>query len=95
MVLSAKQILSSIPNITTEGIREDKKTRHPAHEFQAFAYKIAADFNDLVNLKLYLNLLKRVDRIIIEQAYSFAIDSRAADKKKSFLWKIKKLRDDL
>lgn len=64
-------------------------------EFQAFAYKLAFDLNDLENLPLYLNLVKNVDRSLIEQAYSFVIDAGTIEKNKLFLWKIKELRKSI
>lgn len=94
MIKTAKDIVNSISNFGKEEVQE-KQSRHPAHEFQAFAYKIAADFNDLVNLKIYMNLLKRVDRIVIEQAYTYTIDSSSENKKKIFLWKVKQLRKEI
>ncbi|MEO6729166.1 MAG: hypothetical protein ABIM99_04560 [Candidatus Dojkabacteria bacterium] len=69
--------------------------RHPKHEFQAFAYKLAADLNDLVNLKLYMRITRNLDRSLVERAYSFAIDSTTENKGRAFLWKLKDLRLEL
>lgn len=87
---SAKQLL----NAKFSGEESQKSKRHAAHEFQAFAYKIAADFKDLENLRIYLSVLKNCERIIVEKAYSFTIDSRSENKAKIFFWKIKQLRKE-
>jgi phospholipid N-methyltransferase len=89
-MLSAKQLL----NNKFTGTESPKSKRHAAHEFQAFAYKIAADFNDLENLRIYLSVLKNCERLIVEKAYSFTIDSRSENKAKVFFWKIKQLRKE-
>lgn len=87
---SAKQLL----NAKFSGEESQKSKRHAAHEFQAFAYKIAADFKDIENLRIYLSVLKNCERIIVEKAYSFTIDSRSENKAKIFFWKIKQLRKE-
>ncbi len=89
-MISAKQLL----NNRFSGKDSPKGKRHAAHEFQAFAYKIAADFNDLENLRIYLSVLKNVERLIVEKAYSFSIDSTSENKAKVFFWKIKQLRKE-
>jgi hypothetical protein len=93
MIVSAQDILNSISHLGTRELGE-QKSRHPKHEFQAFAYKIAHDLSDLENLHIYMHLLKKVDRYIIEQAYGYIRDSQSANKKKLFLWKLKELRTE-
>ncbi len=89
-MISAKQLLDKRFSNEPKG----KGKRHAAHEFQAFAYKIAADFNDVENLRIYLSVLKNVDRLIVEKAYSYTIDSKSDNKAKVFFWKIKQLRKE-
>lgn len=69
--------------------------KHAKHEFQSFAYKLAADLNDLVNLKLYMRITRNLDRNLVERAYSFAIDSTSDNKGRAFMWKLKDLRLEL
>lgn len=69
--------------------------KHAKHEFQAFAYKLAMDLNDLVNLKLYMRITRNLDRSLVERAYSFAIDSKTENKGRAFMWKLKDLRLEL
>ncbi len=92
MVIQARDVINSISDIGKKQISEEK-SRHPKYEFQAFAYKIAHDLGDLENLHIYMSLLKKVERIFIEEAYTFAVDSSSVNKKKVFLWKLKQLRN--
>ncbi|BCX13927.1 MAG: hypothetical protein KatS3mg085_459 [Candidatus Dojkabacteria bacterium] len=88
-VKSAKEILLDYDILKGDG------NRHPKHEFQAYAYRLAHDLNDLVNLKIYMRLAKNVERTLLEQAYAYAIDSKTEEKAKIFLWKVKDLRKKL
>lgn len=80
-------------NILTKNKMDAKK--HPKHEFQAFAYKIAYEFDDLANLRIYLRLTKIVPWAILEEAYSFTKDSKTPEKSKLFLWKVKTIRKEI
>jgi len=71
------------------------KKRHPKNEFQAFAYKLCKDLNDEKNLMIYMRLAKTVERSLMEQAYSFSVDSTSSEKGRLFLWKLKQLRADM
>jgi ubiquinone/menaquinone biosynthesis C-methylase UbiE len=76
-------------------LNPDDKNRHPKHEFQAFAYKLAHDLNDLVNLRIYMRLAKTVERSLMESAYSYALDAQTDNKGRKFFWKLKQLRIEL
>ncbi|MCS7317942.1 MAG: hypothetical protein NZZ41_06535 [Candidatus Dojkabacteria bacterium] len=92
--VSSKQILlnNSILNSNNSN-NDNNKKKSNRQEFQAFAYRIASDLNDLSNLLMYLRLVKRIDRTIIEEAYRFAVDSKSANKSKLFLWKLKQINE--
>jgi 2-polyprenyl-3-methyl-5-hydroxy-6-metoxy-1,4-benzoquinol methylase len=93
-LVSAKQILSTY-DIFTPTDKKGNITRGTAHEFQDYAYRLAADLNDLNNLIIYLRLSKTVPRNILEQVYSFVADSKIENKGRLFLWKLKKLREEI
>ncbi len=94
--LTAKDILISNDFLNPDALNEDKKkSRHPKHEFQAYAYRLAHDLNDLEHLQIYLRLAKSVERSIMEQAYRFVIDSTSDDKGILFLWKLKQIRAEI
>lgn len=90
-IKSAKDLL--ISHDFQSGISDGK--RHPSHEFQAYAYRLAHDLNDLGNLKIYMRLAKNVERSLMEQAYSFAVDSRFENRGPIFLWKLKQIRAEV
>ncbi len=89
---SAKSILLNNPLVTNS---TDAPKRRAKNEFQAYAYKLAHDLNDLDNLKIYLMLAKKVERPLMEQAYSFVSDSRTDERGRLFLWKLKKIREQI
>ncbi|MEP7103406.1 MAG: hypothetical protein ABI721_01705 [Candidatus Dojkabacteria bacterium] len=89
-ITTSKDILSKY-NL----LKPEEAKKHARHEFQAFAYKLAADLNDLVNLKLYMRIARNLERSLVERAYSFAIDSTTENKGKAFMWKLKNLRLEL
>ncbi len=88
---SAKTILLN-HTLTTEASKGKKKAKI---EFQAYAYRLAHDLNDLNHLRIYMKLAKNVERPLLEQAYSFVADSRTSEKGKLFLWKLKKIREEI
>lgn len=87
---SSKDILS-----TYNFLSPQEKKKHAHFEFQAFAYRLAHDLNDLVNLRIYLRLAKNMERSLMERAYSYAIDSNTDNKAKVFLWKLKEIRKQI
>lgn len=89
---SAKSILLNNP-LTTNS--QEAPKRRAKNEFQAYAYKLAHDLNDLDHLKIYLVLAKKVERPLMEQAYSYVSDSNTEDRGKLFLWKLKKIREQI
>lgn len=91
-MLSAKSILL---NNTLGTSTKSPPKRGARNEFQAYAYKLAHDLNDLEHLKIYLVLAKKVERPLMEQAYSFVSDAQTQEKGKLFLWKLKKIRDEI
>ena len=86
-VLTAKELLSKY-NV----LDSSKRDKHAHYEFQAFAYKIAHDLNDLENLKIYMRMAKNVERSLMERAYSYALDAQTEFKGRKFMWKLKELR---
>lgn len=88
--ITAKELLQTKSSLTS-----DNKLRHPKNEFQAYAYKLAMDLNDLTHLKIYMRLAKNIERSLMEQAYGFVADSNTSEKGRLFLWKLKTLRREV
>lgn len=90
---SAKTIL--LNNTLVGEVHPQPQKRRAKVEFQAYAYKLANDLNDLAHLQIYLKLAKTIERPLMEQAYSFVADSSSSEKGKLFLWKLKKIREQI
>lgn len=88
--LTAKELLAKF-NLLDQGERKN----HTHYEFQAFAYKIAHDLNDLNNLKIYMRLAKNVERSLMERAYSYALDAQTENRGRKFMWKLKEIRNEI
>lgn len=63
-------------------------------EFQDYGYRLAVDLDDLKHKSLYIKMAKETDRVILEQARSFVIDSNARSKAKLFMWRVKQLKEE-
>ena len=87
---SSKELLATYNILDPES-----RKKHASHEFQAFAYKLAHDLNDLQNLKIYMRLAKNVERSLMERAYSYALDANTENKGRKFMWKLKELRREI
>lgn len=70
-----------------------EKNKHIAHEFQSFGCHLAEVLADKKHTALYIKLAKTLPRGILETALSFVIDSRADNKAKLFMWKLKQLKE--
>lgn len=94
-LLSAKDVLVKY-DITSPRRNPDSKTgKYAAHEFQDYAYKLAKDLRDLDNLKIYMKLAKTVERSLLERCFSYVADVNTEEKGRLFLWKLKKLREEI
>jgi hypothetical protein len=69
---------------------EDK---YISREFQSFGIHMAEELDDYKHKALYIRLAKTVPRAILERALSFVKDSKANNKGRLFMWKMKKLKD--
>ena len=66
--------------------------KYISREFQTFGLHLADVLDDYKHKSLYMKLSKTVHRAILEQALSFAIDSKADNKGALFMWKLKEIR---
>lgn len=80
---SVKKILNKF-NPTTD--------KYVSREFQTFGLHLTEALDDIKHKSLYMKLAKTVHRSLLEQALSFAIDSKADKKGALFMWKLKELR---
>ena len=70
--------------------------KYVTQEYQDYGYRLAVKLDDLAHKALYIKLAKEKNRVLLEKAYSFAIDyPNAKNRGKLFMWKIKELTDQI
>lgn len=67
---------------------EDK---YISREFQAYAYYLAEELNDMKHKAIYFKLAKTLPRALLEKALSYVADARTKRKGALFMWKLKEL----
>lgn len=88
-IKTVKDILSSNDFLESR----QKSQKYVRHEFQDYAYRLAADMGDLQHRAIYMKLAKTVDRVTLEQAAAFAKDyTKEPNKGKIFMWRLAELR---
>lgn len=68
---------------------EDK---YISREFQAYGVYLSEILDDYKHKALYIRLAKNTPRAILERALSFVKDSKARNKARLFMWKMKELK---
>lgn len=72
-----------------------KKAKYVTKEYQDYGYRIALKLEDIKRVSLYIKLAKEKPRVLLEKAYSFAIDyPNAKNRSKLFMWKIKQIESE-
>lgn len=71
--------------------------KHVSREFQDYGYRLAVKLNDMRHKALYMKLAKEKPRVLLEKAFSFAVDYPTKDTNKGrlFMWKLKELEKEL
>jgi len=82
--------MDSIKNVLDKF--DPQSDKYVSREFQTFGLYLAEQLDDYKHRSLYIKLAKTVHRSILEQALTFAIDSKADNKGALFMWKLKTLR---
>lgn len=90
--------MDSIQELLTqkrEEIRETitKRRKHITTEHQDYGYRLAIKLGDMKHKALYMKLAKEKPRVLLEQAFSFAVDypNATPNRGRLFMWKIKQL----
>lgn len=74
---------------------DPSKDKYISREFQSFGIHLAEELDDYKHRGLYIRLAKTMHRSILEKALSFVVDSNAHNKGALFMWKLKKLKEDM
>lgn len=83
---SIKQVLEKFNPATDKYI---------SREFQSFGVHLAEELDDPKHKSLYIKMAKNEYRAILEKALSFCVDSKATRKGALFMWKVKKLKEEM
>ena len=75
--------------------RLDDTDKYVSREFQKYAYDLALELRDLEHMAIYMRFAKTVPRHILERARSFVKDANTATPARLYMWKVKKLREEL
>jgi hypothetical protein len=71
------------------------KDKYISRDFQAFGIYLAEEMEDYKNRSMWIRLAKTNHRSILEKALSFVKDSNADNKIALFLWKMKKIKEEV
>ena len=68
------------------------KHKYISKEYQYYGLRLAGKLGDTKRVTMYIKWAKEKPRVILETAYSFAIDyPNAKDRSRIFMWKVKEL----
>lgn len=71
------------------------KHKYISKEYQHYGLRLAGKLGDSKRVTMYIKWAKEKPRVILEQAYSFAIDYPSAkDRSRIFMWKVKELEKE-
>lgn len=71
------------------------KHKYVSKEYQYYGLRLAGKLGDSKRVTMYIKWAKEKPRVILEQAFSFAIDYPSAkDRSRIFMWKVKELENE-
>lgn len=71
------------------------KHKYISKEYQYYGLSIAGKLGDQKRVTMYIKWAKEKPRVILEQAFSFAIDYPSAkDRSRIFMWKVRELEKE-
>ena len=71
------------------------KHKYVSKEYQYYGLRLAGKLGDSKRVTMYIKWAKEKPRVILEQAFSFAIDYPSAkDRSRIFMWKVKELESE-
>jgi hypothetical protein len=82
-------------NLSKKKVVLNDKHKYISKEYQYYGLRLAGKLGDKKRLAMYIKWAKEKPRVILEQAYSFAIDYPSAkDRSRIFMWKVKELEKE-
>lgn len=72
---------------------DEEKQRRISREWQDYAYRLALELEDKAHTSLYMRLVKKTPRAILEEARTFVKGAlNAKNKARLFMWKVKQIK---
>jgi uncharacterized protein YutD len=72
------------------------KHKYISKEYQYYGLRLAGKLGDTKRVTMYIKWAKEKPRVILERAFSFAIDYPSAkDRSRIFMWKVKELEKEM
>ena len=74
-----------------------KKKQGITKEFQDYGFRLAVKLGDVGHKALYFKLAKEKPRVLLEKAFSFAVDypNATSNRGRLFMWKLKQLEQEI
>jgi hypothetical protein len=92
---NAQKELFDTSNLSKEKVIINNKHKYVSKEYQYYGLRLAGKLGDKKRLTMYIKWAKEKPRVILERAYSFAIDYPSAkDRSRIFIWKVKELEKE-
>lgn len=82
-------------NLSKKKVVLNDSHKYLSKEYQYYGLRLAGKLGDKKRLSMYIKWAKEKPRVILERAYSFAIDYPSAkDRSRIFMWKVKELEKE-
>ena len=92
----SQQELFNTDNYSKNGVIINDKHKYITKEYQYYGLHLAGKLEDKKRATMYIKWAKEKPRVILEKAYSFAIDyPNAKDRSRIFMWKVKELEKEM
>ncbi|MGI6423180.1 MAG: hypothetical protein ACOX0X_00980 [Candidatus Dojkabacteria bacterium] len=93
---SNQEELFDTSSLSKKKVILNDKHKYISKEYQYYGLRLASQLGDSKRATMYIKWAKEKPRVILEQAFSFAIDyPKAKDKSRLFMWKVKELEKEL
>lgn len=89
------ELFDTTPYSKKKVILNDKH-KYMSKEYQYYGLRLAGKLGDKKRATMYIKWAKEKPRVILEKAFSFAIDyPNPQDKSRIFMWKVKELEKEM
>jgi hypothetical protein len=92
----SQQELFDTDKYSKKSVLLNDRHKYISKEYQYYGLHLAGKLGDKKRATMYIKWAKEKPRVILEKAYSFAIDyPNAKDRSRIFMWKVKELEGQM